>query len=141
MILESKFELFVTDADKSAEFYTILGIAVADRKSSGYITLRSGPVVIALSPTPWWLPVGWLGFLRYPPIGTEIVLYTAQLERARTALSKAGYSPGEIVLQDWGDRDFRITDPDGYYVRVSEGNAVPETSRSLPDGTTNSDIE
>jgi catechol 2,3-dioxygenase-like lactoylglutathione lyase family enzyme len=141
MIIESKFELFVTDPDKSAEFYATLGIPVVDRKSSGYITLRSGPTVIALSPIPWWLPVGWLGFLRSPPIGTEIVLYTAQLERSRTALSKAGYSPGQIALQAWGDRDFRITDPGGYYVRVSEGIAVPDTSRSMPNGTTNSDIE
>jgi hypothetical protein len=30
-----------------------------------------------------------------------------------------------VVLQAWGDRDFRLTDPDGYYVRMSEGQAVP----------------
>ncbi|MBW2293750.1 MAG: hypothetical protein JRG94_15770, partial [Deltaproteobacteria bacterium] len=44
---------------------------------------------------------------------------------SRAALLEAGYAPGEIVLQAWGDRDFRITDPDGYYIRVSEGVAVP----------------
>jgi catechol 2,3-dioxygenase-like lactoylglutathione lyase family enzyme len=124
MISESKLELFTSDPDRSAAFYSILGFAVVHRKPSGYTTLRQGSTVIALSPVPWWLPVGWLGFLRYPPIGTEIVLYTTQLEHSRTALSKAGYSPGEIVLQTWGDRDFRITDADGYYIRVSEGVAI-----------------
>jgi catechol 2,3-dioxygenase-like lactoylglutathione lyase family enzyme len=124
MISESKLELFTSDPDRSAAFYAILGFAVVHRKPSGYTTLRQGSTVIALSPVPWWLPVGWLSILRYPPIGTEIVLYTTQLEHSRTALSRAGYSPGEIVLQTWGDRDFRITDADGYYIRVSEGVAI-----------------
>ena len=124
MIGESKFELFVSDPAKSATFYAVLGFAVAHAKSDGYTTLRSGSTVIALSPVPWWLPVHWIGFLRYPPIGTEIVLYTDHLEQARAALEQAGYSPGRIVLRPWGDRDFRITDPDGYYIRVSEGEAV-----------------
>lgn len=124
-IIASKFEFFVSDPHKSAAFYAVLGIAVTHRKASGYTTLQSGSTVIALSPVPWWLPVSWLGFLRYPPIGTEIVLYTTRLEYCRAAFSKAGYSPGEIVLQAWGDRDFRIVDPDGYYIRVSEGVAVP----------------
>ena len=130
MIIESKLELFTSDPDRSAAFYSVLGFAVVDRKPSGYTTLRQGSTVIALSPIPWWLPVGWLGFLRYPPIGTEIVLYTTQLEHSRTALSEAGYSPGEIVLQTWGDRDFRITDADGYYIRVSEGVAIPPIESS-----------
>ena len=125
MVIESKFELFVSDPAESTAFYALLGIAEARAKPSGYTTLRSGSTVIALSPIPWWLPVHWLGFLRYPPIGTEIVLYTAQLEPLRASLDRAGYSPGPIELQAWGDRDFRITDPDGYYIRVSEGVAVP----------------
>ncbi|MBW2416395.1 MAG: glyoxalase [Deltaproteobacteria bacterium] len=125
MVVESKVELFVADTVESAKFYAILGIVVVHAKPSGYTTLRSESTVIALSPVPWWLPLRWLGFLRYPPIGTEIVLYTAQLEQARAAFERAGYSPGEIAVQPWGDRDFRITDPDGYYIRVSEGVAVP----------------
>ena len=128
MIIESKFELFVSDPDESATFYAVLGFEIAHRQASGYTTLREGSTVIALSPVPWWLPIGWLGFLRYPPIGTEIVLYTPELEHSRTALGEAGYSPGEIVLQHWGDRDYRIVDPDGYYIRVSEGVAVPRKS-------------
>ena len=125
IVLESKFELFVNDPVESAAFYEVLGLVVAHAKPYGYTTLRSGSTVIALSPVPWWLPVHWLGFLRYPPIGTEIVLYTGQLDRTRDSFLQKGYSPGEISVQPWGDRDFRVTDPDGYYIRVSEGVAVP----------------
>lgn len=124
-VIDSKFELFVSDPVESSAFYSILGFAVVNAKPYGYTTLKSGSTVVALSPLPGWLPVHWLGFLRYPPIGTEIVFYVTDLEQSRASLDEAGHSPGPIVLQPWGDRDFRVTDPDGYYVRISEGAAVP----------------
>jgi len=133
-IHESKFELFVTDAQQSARFYSALGFTLAHRKEGGYTTLQQGSTVVALSPVPSWLPLRWLGFLRRPPLGTELVFYTRRLEALRTALVEAGYSPGPIALQAWGDRDFRVTDYDGYYVRVSEGRAIPaaEAATSAP---------
>ena len=124
--IESKFELFVTDVDRSITFYTTLGFVVAHRKPYGYTTLRKGSTVVALSPVSGWLPLRWLGFLRHPPIGTEIVLYSDRLQEIRSALEERGYDPGSIKLQTWGDRDFRVTDYDGYYIRVSEGRAIPE---------------
>jgi len=125
-VLESKFELFVTDVAESARFYEALGFSVAHAKLDGYSTLRSGDTIVALSPVPWWLPLRVAGFLRRPPIGTEIVFYTDRLGQLREELVAAGYDPGPIALQSWGDRDFRVTDPDGYYVRMSEGRAVPD---------------
>lgn len=124
-VVESKFELFVTNPGDSIRFYEVLGFTVAHAKPDGYSTLRSGGTVVAVSPVPWWLPLRLVGFLRSPPIGTEIVFYTTRLQQLHEALVGAGHSPGPIALQPWGDRDFRITDPDGYYVRVSEGHAVP----------------
>ncbi len=124
-VIDSKFELFVTDASESVRFYETLGFSLAHAKPDGYSTLRSGNTVVALSPVPGWLPLRLVGFLRRPPIGTEIVLYTDHLEQLRETMVAAGYAPGPIALQSWGDRDFRLTDPDGYYVRMSEGRAVP----------------
>jgi catechol 2,3-dioxygenase-like lactoylglutathione lyase family enzyme len=125
-VIESKFELFVTNVEESVRFYTTLGFEIARQKPDGYTTLKSGSTVVALSPVPSWLPLRWFGFLRRPPIGTEIVFYVNRLEELRAALDTAGYNPGPIKLQPWGNRDFRATDYDGYYVRVSEGQAVPQ---------------
>jgi lactoylglutathione lyase len=127
-VQESKFELFVTDVEEAVQFYSTLGFVVAHRKPNGYTTLKSAATVVALSPVPGWLPLRWFGFLRHPPLGTEIVFYSDRMEELRSVLEAAGYAPGDITLQPWGDRDFRLTDPDGYYIRVSEGRAVPESS-------------
>lgn len=124
-LVESKFELFVHDSELSVRFYRGLGFEVAHRTDHGYVTLRSDPIVVALSPVPGWLPLHWLGFLRLPPLGTEIVFYSGELAALRAALVAAGYDPSEIVRQPWGDRDFRVRDPDGYYLRISEGGAIP----------------
>jgi catechol 2,3-dioxygenase-like lactoylglutathione lyase family enzyme len=131
--LRAKFELFVNDVDASTRFYETLGFRMAHRKETdGYTTLERDGVVVALSPLPRWLPLRWLGFLRLPPLGTEIVLYPDDLEAARAALLDGGWAPGEIQRQPWGQRDFRVRDPDGYYVRVSEGGPLPEAGPGAP---------
>jgi catechol 2,3-dioxygenase-like lactoylglutathione lyase family enzyme len=124
-VVQSKFELFVADAEVSARFYTTLGFTIVQTNPDGYTTLRSGPAIVALSPVSTWLPLGWFAFLRHPPLGTEIVLYTRQLQVLHERLIESGYAPGAIALQPWGLRDFRVNDHDGYYVRVTEGLALP----------------
>lgn len=124
-VVDAKFELFVTDPAEAIRFYEALGFDVAHQKADGYSTLQSVQTVVALAPVPWWLPLRLAWFLRYPPIGTELVFYTDRLEALHRELVEAGYGPGAIALQSWGDRDFRVTDPDGYYVRLSEGRAIP----------------
>jgi len=126
--LESKFELFVNDADPGIRFYQQLGFVVAERKTDGYTTLRSGAVVVCLSPRRTLIPLRWFGPVRHPPYGTEIVLYFDELETPRKRLLDAGYAPGPIRHQPWGVRDFRVRDPDRYYVRITEGRAVPNSS-------------
>ena len=119
-----KIELFVADSDDSASFYEILEFEIAERKNDGYITLvRDGAVISLDERRLRWR--GWLRFVRSPPRGTEIVVYVSDLETIRRRLVAAGYRPGEIKMQPWGVSDFRLRDPSGYYVRVSEGAPTP----------------
>lgn len=124
---ESKFELATTDPSRDVAFYSVLGFKVVAKTSYGYVTLKSGPVVIALDPakiSPH--DAASLSKLRRPPIGVEIVLYTNEnLEEMHARLTSLGMKPTDIRLQPWGVRDFRLTDPGGYYIRISEGHAVP----------------
>ena len=126
--VESKFELATTDPSRDTAFYSKLGFSVVAKTSYGYVTLKSGPVVIALSPVARINSgdTASLSKLRHPPVGVEIVLYTAEnLEEKHARLKSLGLNPTDIRLQAWGVRDFRITDPGGYYIRISEGHAIP----------------
>lgn len=122
-IVDSKIELFVDEVEPSTRFYEALGFS-AETKSDGYTTLRCGGTVIALSPVDSVIPLTWLRFARNPPLGTEIVLYTDRLDALHAAIDSAGYGPTAIVRQPWGLRDFRVHDPAGYYVRITEGRSV-----------------
>jgi hypothetical protein len=125
---ESKFELATTDVPRDTAFYAKLGFSVVAKTSYGYVTLKSGPVVIALSPVAKIdsHDSASLSKLRRPPVGVEIVLYTTgNLEEKHARLRNLGLNPTDIQLQPWGVRDFRLTDPGGYYIRISEGHAIP----------------
>lgn len=124
---ESKFELATTDPSRDTAFYAELGFKAVAKTSYGYVTLKAGPVVIALSPAKISShDMASLSKVRRPPLGVEIVLYTTEnLDKQHARLVSLGLRPTAIRLQPWGARDFRITDPGGYYIRISEGHAVP----------------
>ncbi|MEI9989423.1 MAG: VOC family protein [Rhizomicrobium sp.] len=81
----------------------IIGLGLIDRLADGH-HLRRAPAA----------PKG---------IGFEFVIYVAGeeleawYERARR---ESTLSIEPLGLKPWGARDFRVVDPDGYYIRISE---------------------
>lgn len=126
--VRARFELFVVDVDTTIKFYEdVLGFSTT-RHESGYVALTNGDIKIGLGlmvglpdnhhfRTHW--PAGSL-----PGLGVEIVLEVNDVEgffrRAKDRIYKAGGEIQDIANQPWGLRDFRVIDPDGYYVRVTE---------------------
>lgn len=119
-----RMELFVRDMDISIDFYRrVLGFELL-RKEEGYASLRSGGVVLGLGPIAK-LPVENAYFTQgrlagERGAGVEIVLEVEDIEAMQEHVRAAGY-PILERLQDrpWGLRDFRISDPDGYYLRLT----------------------
>jgi predicted enzyme related to lactoylglutathione lyase len=116
-----RFEIFPSDLDATADFYgRVVGFSiVAGRRADSppYLSMQRDEIRVGASrrddaqgPTH-----------RRPPTGVEIVLevddVTAELHRAQTA----GWPITEPVqLRPWGLRDFRVLDPSGYYLRISD---------------------
>jgi lactoylglutathione lyase len=126
-----RLELFVDDLDTSVAFYVeVLGFTVL-RRAADYVSLRRGQAVLGLGPVAK-LPDSGPGFTR-PRLasgkgaGTEIVLELDSVEEV-AALHDVCQAYGVVAeaLRDrpWGLRDFRLHDPDGYYLRVTHGNAA-----------------
>lgn len=136
-----RLELFVDDLALAEEFYTgLLGFEVVDRQP-GYTSVRHGEVTFGLGPVaklpadddrPWPGPAGpqrrfGPGFSRRrlaedKGAGVEIVLELDDLGRVASLHDRclaAGVVVDDLRQRPWGLWDFRVVDPDGYYLRIT----------------------
>jgi catechol 2,3-dioxygenase-like lactoylglutathione lyase family enzyme len=133
-------ELFVDDLEASVAFYGhVLGFQV-ERRDGEYISIRRGTVVLGLGPVAKLPEHGnGPGFTRQrlatgKGAGVEIVLELDDRDQV-VALHDHCQAEATVVtalqLRPWGLWDFRFVDPDGYYLRVTHGNAVTDSPMVL----------
>jgi len=116
-------ELFVREVDKSVAFYRALGFDVA-RRFEDYVLLRRGEIRLSLQGDAHAVagPHYFTPHIQQHPRGTgvEISIQVADVDAEYIRAKTAGLN---IVkpMQDrpWGARDFRVADPDGYFLRVT----------------------
>jgi catechol 2,3-dioxygenase-like lactoylglutathione lyase family enzyme len=128
-----RMELFVGDLDRAVAWYeSALGFRVVSRFED-YVSVGNGSVVLGLGPVAK-LPVTGSGpghtqdrVLADAGAGVEIVLELdrpADVDEAAAHCAAVGVALVEpLVDRPWGLRDFRVADPDGYYIRVTHGDA------------------
>jgi catechol 2,3-dioxygenase-like lactoylglutathione lyase family enzyme len=115
-----RLEIFPADLNATVRFYVdLLGFTlVTDRRGDEqpYLALERGAVRIGAAARPGeGSPAQ-----RRPPTGVEIVLEVDYLHAERDRIRHAGWPIEEdIVRRPWGLQDFRVTDPDGYYLRIT----------------------
>lgn len=118
-----RLELFVNDLERSIAFYqNALGFTL-ERRDGDYAALRLGEVAFGIGSAKG-LPESHF----FNPelqsqrrgLGTEIVIEVPNLDAAlaRCTEAQATILSG-IKKRPWGQSDFRISDPDGYYLRLS----------------------
>jgi len=124
-----RIEIFPSDLQRSIDFYSnILGFALLKRKGKyaylGRDAIFMGAIEVLSSET-----IEERARYRQPNKGVEIVLEVDDLERERDSIVRKGWKlDADIHTQPWGLRDFRLVDPDGYYLRIT-------THSALRDGT------
>jgi heme-degrading monooxygenase HmoA/predicted enzyme related to lactoylglutathione lyase len=127
-----RVELFVADLDVSTRFYCeVLGFR-AVRSEPGYRSLERGTILLGLGPETTarlrdGAPRGH---------GVELVLEIDGGPDAVDALHRRVVEAGVDVAADpadqpWGLRDFRLEDPDGYYLRVTHAADPPALARTV----------
>ncbi len=114
-----RIEIFPSDLNATVRFYVdLLGFSlVTDRRADvvPYLALRRDDVHIGAVPIP-----GGHQLYRKPPTGVEIVLEVDYLHVERDRIRLAGWPIEEdIMRRPWGLQDFRVLDPDGYYLRFT----------------------
>ena len=126
-----RFEIFTADLGGVVAFYTqVLGFTlVRDERTApvGYVALQRDLVQIGAAYRAD--PVD--PAARHPPTGIELVLEVDDLRAEHDRVVATGW-PFEEPMQDrpWGLTDFRVLDPGGHYLRITE---VASRQRSTPE--------
>jgi catechol 2,3-dioxygenase-like lactoylglutathione lyase family enzyme len=117
MAASLRVEIFPSDLDRTVRFYRDLGFAVVGRSEGppAYASLKLGGVRIGARVSE---PVE--SFRRAIPAGTEIVIEVDDIHAFRDDAVEAGIALGsDLEHRPWGLVDFRVSDPDGYYLRFT----------------------
>jgi catechol 2,3-dioxygenase-like lactoylglutathione lyase family enzyme len=118
-----RIELFVRDVRASAAFYVeALGFQILRHDPSGYLSIGRPGVVIGLNRADR-LPDGHpVKPLPGEPAGrgVELVVAVSDVDGAYAQAVASGRSvESPLTRRSWGLTDFRLLDPDGYYVRLT----------------------
>jgi lactoylglutathione lyase len=122
MEMTLRFEIFPDDLDATVDFYTrVLRFRIVKDErddTSPYVSLTRGNVHVGALGTAL---TGDARAARRPPAGVELVLEVDDVAGERDHVVAAGWPLSED-LQDrsWGLTDFRILDPAGYYLRITD---------------------
>ena len=115
-----RLELFPSDMKRFVEFYVdILGFVI--RKQEGtYIFVQRDEIFIGAIEVPNNDSLTEKESYRRPTKGVELVFEVDDLVAERDAIVEHGWQlTDDIKMQEWGLEDFRLVDPDGYYVRIT----------------------
>lgn len=115
-----RVEVFVADLDAFVDFYTrILGFTLTDDRratDNPYAAVTLGTARIGAVRSWGDLELA----VRSIPSGAELVLEVDDVEAAHQRAADTGWPIADgLTEQPWGLRDFRLFDPDGYYLRVT----------------------
>lgn len=128
-MMRLRLELFVKSVPDSMDFYTrVLGFDTVSYQPDDYSVFRKGEIQIALQDQaqlpddhplkPHHRPVG---------LGIEIVLEVKDVQAAYEQVQQEQwYITDTLAQRPWGLQDFRVIDPNGFYIRITE--------RTTPEG-------
>ncbi|OAP56656.1 hypothetical protein AYL99_08768 [Fonsecaea erecta] len=109
-----RIEIFPSNLQRMIDFYsTILNFTLIKR-NGGYAYLRRDDIFIGAIETGSSETLEEKTSYRRPNKGVEIVVELDELEKERDFIVDKGWKlDADIQWQEWGLKDFRLTDPDG----------------------------
>lgn len=134
-----QLELHVPNQDMAREFYEKLGFKVIWKRQKGdagdYMVMERDGTILNFWPGNdhvWDQSY----FKNFPQdtkrgYGVEIVYTVDDVESYYNNVKQFAYIVEELKLQPWGRYDFRMEDPFGFYLRVTEHHDIRESSEAV----------
>lgn len=133
-------ELHIPDFEKAKNFYAKLGFQVVwEREPEGYkgllIIKRGDSILYFWGGNEQVMDQPYFG--NFPKTtkrgyGVEIVIMTEQIEAIYEEAKKFAIIVEELKLKPWGIKDFRIEDPFGFYLKITEAYDILDKNIALP---------
>ncbi|KAJ9612363.1 hypothetical protein H2200_003960 [Cladophialophora chaetospira] len=115
-----RIELFPANLQQFIEFYTKTLRFTLLKHVDDYAYLQRDQTFIGAAETASDESLEQKGSYRRPKKGVEIIFEVDDLEGERDFIVGKGWNlDADIELQPWGLKDFRLVDPDGYYLRIT----------------------
>jgi len=113
-----RVEIFPADLDATVTFYTgVLGFSLVTDQRAAYVAMARDDVRIGAAARPG--PAA--GEARRPPTGVELVIEVDDVVEERDRVVAQGWPLEEdLSVRPWGLTDFRLLDPSGYYLRLTD---------------------
>ncbi|MRG87593.1 VOC family protein [Salinibacillus xinjiangensis] len=125
--MKLRMELFVKNIEKSMEFYSnVLGFSLPKDINKKYVPVRKDDVVLGLGEMKNLLKNHPLKATEGHQIGlgVEIVLEVEDVKAIYDKVVAKEYPiHTKLTKRPWGLEDFRIIDPDGYYLRITSSTS------------------
>ena len=123
MLTDVYIELHVPDFKKTIKFYSRLGFKLLWRTEDYLVMKRRKSVLSFYGGSQKVYNHSYFGRFKKPTkcgYGVEIIIPVDQVERFYESVKKFAKIVQPLQLKKWGRRDFRIVDPFGFYLRITE---------------------
>lgn len=137
-----QIELHVPDFDIALDFYGKLGFKKVWMRQvhngGDYLVMERSGTILNFWPgndAIWGQPY----FKNFPKdtkrgYGIEIVIPVDDVEASYQQAKQFAHISSTLKLQPWGVKDFRIEDPFGFYLRVTERHNILDPKYAVPTG-------
>ncbi len=137
-----QLELHVPDFNAALDFYGKLGFKKAWHRNEGnagdYLVMEREGTILNFWPgneKVWEQSY----FKQFPKdtkrgYGVEIVIPVDDIEAYYEKVKQFANISSELQLRPWGIRDFRIEDPFGFYLRLTERHNILSPDYAVPTG-------
>lgn len=115
-----RLEIFPSHLQQTIDFYTDILSFKLIKHDGDYAYLRRDHIFIGAIETGSTETLEQKESYRRPGKGVEIVIEVDDVDKERDFIVGKGWKlDSDVELQPWGLRDFRLVDPDGYYLRIT----------------------
>ncbi|MBP9838025.1 MAG: dihydroneopterin aldolase [Proteobacteria bacterium] len=115
-------EIHVADFEKALCFYSSLGFQTVRSDESYRVLAKDNNIINLYGGDDRIFNHQYFSSMRAEAAGkgVEIIIFENQIEKLYNEFKQSSHLVENLKMRPWGAKDFRLSDPSGYYLRITE---------------------